>query len=220
VVFVFPTNGGLTAVFIGWPISEFGRVRRNVAAGFMSVLESIPVLEQRIRNGRQEERFYGTADTPNFFRKPYGPGWALVGDAGHHKDPYMALGICDALRDAELLASAIEEGLSGRRALADAMEAYEVRRNAAATQLYHQNAQLARFEPVPQEELALRAVLREDPEETNRYYFALQGVIPPEEFFNPDNLQRLKACNKCRAAKTGVVRTSAISSLVRALDPS
>jgi flavin-dependent dehydrogenase len=219
VVFVFPTNIGLTAVFIGWPISEFGRVRRNVAAGFMSVLESIPVLEQRIRNARQEERFYGTADTPNFFRKPYGPGWALVGDAGHHKDPYMALGICDALRDAELLASALEEGLSGRRPLANALEEYEARRNAAANQLYHQNAQLARFEPVPQEELALRAALRQSQEETNRFYLALQGIIPPEEFFNPDNLQGVKARAKSRAAKTGVVRTPAISSLERALDP-
>jgi flavin-dependent dehydrogenase len=112
VVFAFPTNGGLTAVFIGWPISEFGAVRRNVAAGFMGVLAQIPVLHERIRSGRQAERFYGTADLPNFFRKPYGPGWALVGDAGYHKDPYMALGIWDAFRDAELVASAIEEGLS------------------------------------------------------------------------------------------------------------
>jgi hypothetical protein len=33
---------------------------------------------------------------PNFFRRPCAPGWFLVGDAGYHKDPYMALGISDA----------------------------------------------------------------------------------------------------------------------------
>ena len=56
-----------------------------------------------VRNGKRSERFYGTADLPFFFRKPYGPGWALVGDAGYHKDPITAQGISDAFRDAELV---------------------------------------------------------------------------------------------------------------------
>jgi hypothetical protein len=34
----------------------------------------------------------------------------LVGDAGVHKDRFLALGVCDALRDAELLTSAIDDG--------------------------------------------------------------------------------------------------------------
>jgi flavin-dependent dehydrogenase len=192
VIFAFPTNGGLTAVFIGWEISEFPRVRLNIAESFMNVLERVPELAQRIRNGVQQERFYGTADVPNFFRKPYGEGWALVGDAGYHKDPYMALGICDALRDAQLLASAIEEGLSGRRALPEALAGYERQRNMEAMQLYRQNTRLAQFGPVPGEELAIRAAIRGNQEETNKFYLARQGMIPPREFFNPDNLQRLK----------------------------
>ena len=192
VIFVFPTNDGLTAVFIGWPISEFRSVRRNMAASFMSVIAQIPVLNERFRSARQEERFYGTADVPNFFRKPYGPGWALVGDAGYHKDPYMALGICDAFRDAELLASAVEEGLSGRRALVDALAGYEERRNTEAIQLYRQNAQLAQFNPVSEDELAIRAALRGNQEETDKYYLAMQGTIPCEKFFNPDHLEQLR----------------------------
>jgi 2-polyprenyl-6-methoxyphenol hydroxylase-like FAD-dependent oxidoreductase len=40
-------------------------------------------------------------------RRPWGPGWALVGDAGYWKDPISAHGLTDALRDAELLAGAI-----------------------------------------------------------------------------------------------------------------
>jgi flavin-dependent dehydrogenase len=193
VIFAFPTNGGLTAVFIGWEISEFLRVRQNIAESFMNVLAGVPALEQRIRNGRQEERFYGAADVPNFFRKPYGKGWALVGDAGYHKDPYMALGISDALRDAELLASAIDDGLSGRQSLPDALAGYEQQRNTAAMQLYRQNAQLAEFGPVPEEELAIRAAIRGNQEETNKFYLARQGMVPPGAFFNPNNLQRLKA---------------------------
>ena len=46
------------------------------------------------------------AAVPNYFRKPYGPGWALVGDAGYIKDPITAQGIGDAFQDAERCASA------------------------------------------------------------------------------------------------------------------
>jgi flavin-dependent dehydrogenase len=192
-IFAHPTHDGLTAVFIGWEISEFARVRQNIAVSFMKALKRAPALEQRIRSGRQEERFYGAADLPNFFRKPYGPGWALVGDAGLHKDPCMALGICDALRDAELLASVLDEGLSGRQRLLDALAGYEQQRNAAVMQLYHRNAYQAQFKPVPEELLAVRAAVRGNQEETNRFFLAEEGLIPPEEFFNPDNLQQLKA---------------------------
>jgi flavin-dependent dehydrogenase len=191
VVFAFPTNAGLTAIFIGWPISEFGRVRQNVAAAFMDVFEQIPQLEKRVCAGRQVERFYGTADVPNFFRKPFGPGWALVGDAGYHKDPYMALGISDALHDAELLAGAIDEGFSGRRTMLDAMTRYEQQRNEASMPLYRQNAQQARFQPVPEKELAIRAAIRGDQEATRALYLVQQGMIPRDESFNPANLQQL-----------------------------
>ena len=40
-------------------------------------------------------------------RRSWGAGWALVGDAGHWKDPLSTHGITDALRDAELLARAV-----------------------------------------------------------------------------------------------------------------
>lgn len=192
-LFVFPTNEGLTTIFVAWPISEFGHVRQNIEARFIKALGLVPQLEARVRCGRREERFYGTADLPNFFRKPYGSGWALVGDAGHHKDPFLALGICDALRDAELLASAIDGGLSGSQLLSDSLAGYEQQRNAASMQLYQENLRLAQFKPIPEDILAIRAAVRGDQEATNRFYMARQGMIPPEEFFNPENLQRLKA---------------------------
>jgi flavin-dependent dehydrogenase len=187
-IFAHPTHEGLTAIFIGWQISEFARVRRNIAASFMKVLQRVPELEGRIRSGRQVERFYGTADLPNFYRKPYGPGWALVGDAGNHKDPCMALGICDALRDAELLASAIDQGLSGRQRLLDALAGYEQRRNAAGIEIYRQNAYQAQLKPVPQDLLAIRAAIVGNQDETNRFFLAQEGLLPPEEFFDPGNL--------------------------------
>ena len=49
----------------------------------------------------------------NFLRKPFGPGWALVGDAGYTKDFITGLGISDAFRDAEQCAGALDEAFSG-----------------------------------------------------------------------------------------------------------
>src|SRR5262245_5675622 len=130
---------------------------------------------------------------PHFFRKPCGPGWALVGDAGCHKDPILALGVCDAFRDAELLADAVDEGLSGRRAMGDALRDYEQRRNEVSMAEYRENLHLARFQPFPEETYRLRAALREDPEATKQFFLARQEMIPRESFFNPGNLQRLMA---------------------------
>src|SRR5689334_19963960 len=96
-VFSFVTNDNLLAVFAGWPIEEYGAVRQDIERSLMTVLDLAPGLGERIRAGQRAERIYGTGDLPNFLRKPFGPGWALVGDAGYHKDPFLALGMSDAL---------------------------------------------------------------------------------------------------------------------------
>ena len=63
-------------------------------------------------------------ELPNFFRVPFGPGRALVGDAGHHKDPLVARGISDAFRDAEFLAEAAHRALAGEAEMAMALQEY------------------------------------------------------------------------------------------------
>jgi flavin-dependent dehydrogenase len=193
ILFVFPTNDGLLGLFIGWALSEMPAVRADVEGQFLAAVDTVPDLAERVRNGRREERFYGTTNVPNFFRKPYGPGWALVGDASCHKDPFMALGICDAFRDAELLANALDEGLSGRRLLDPSLADYECQRTEATLPLFQQNLQMARFKPMPEEMSRLRAALRGNQEATNQFFLAREEMIAPETFFNPNNLQRLLA---------------------------
>ena len=106
VIFAFPTNDGRFAIFIAWPIDCQRVVQADLERQFISVIDLVPDLAERVRAGQRAEKFSGAANLPNFMRRPYGPGWALVGDAGCHKDPYLALGICDAFRDAELLVGA------------------------------------------------------------------------------------------------------------------
>jgi 2-polyprenyl-6-methoxyphenol hydroxylase-like FAD-dependent oxidoreductase len=192
-IFVFPTNDSLHGVFVGWPAPRLPEIRKNIERHFMAAIHEIPQLSERIRAGRRAEPFPGATDVPNFLRKPYGAGWALVGDAGCHKDPILALGMCDALRDAELLVDALDAGLSGRRDRANALQDYERLRNDACLSEYRENLHFARFEPAPPEVYRLRAALRDDPDAARQFFLARQGMIPREAFFNPENLQRLVA---------------------------
>lgn len=52
----------------------------------------------------------GTLKERYFFREGAGPGWALVGDAGHHKEFVVGDGITEALIQARSLAAAIGRG--------------------------------------------------------------------------------------------------------------
>lgn len=93
---------------------------------------SAPEFAERVRVATRENRFAG-GGVPNFFRKPFGPGWALVGDAGYTKDPITAQGITDAFRDAELCATAVDDAFDARRPFEDAMAVYQRTRDTQAT---------------------------------------------------------------------------------------
>jgi 2-polyprenyl-6-methoxyphenol hydroxylase-like FAD-dependent oxidoreductase len=73
-IFAFPTNDDLLAIFIGFPIEEFPALRLDVPRTVQRVLDLAPGFGERVRSGRREERFYGTADVPHFLRKPFGNG--------------------------------------------------------------------------------------------------------------------------------------------------
>lgn len=193
VIFTFPTNDDLLGVFVAWPIEQFHAVRSDLETHFWAALDKAPTLAARVRAGQQVDRFYGTADLPNFFRKPYGPGWALVGDAGHHKDPYMALGISDALRDADYVSEAVHQGLSGVRPMDEALAEFEQKRNAESMASYHENLARATFTPPPPEVRQLRAALvtNNNPQDNSDFYKAAFGLMPPQMFFNPQTMGRI-----------------------------
>lgn len=106
------------------------------------------------------------------------------------RKPITAQGISDAFRDAELLVEAIDEGWSGRRVLEDALADYERRRNEASLPMYELTCQLAMLKPPPPEMQRLFAALRENQEQTNRFFGTVAGTVPIAEFFAPENLGR------------------------------
>jgi 2-polyprenyl-6-methoxyphenol hydroxylase-like FAD-dependent oxidoreductase len=107
-----PTNDGEWCVFASLSHERFGSVfAADVRAGYHRVIaDCAPGLDETLRATGASPPLRGFAGQPGVMRQAVGAGWALVGDAGYFKDPITAHGITDALRDAELLSTAILAG--------------------------------------------------------------------------------------------------------------
>ncbi|MGZ4617858.1 MAG: NAD(P)/FAD-dependent oxidoreductase [Frankiaceae bacterium] len=187
----WPTNDGLAMTYVALPVREFETARHDTEGAILAALDLAGDLGERVRAGRRAERVRATPDLPNAFRRPYGPGWALVGDAGLVMDPVTGQGIADAFRDAELLSDALEQALSGRTALQAAMSRYERARNRAARPMFDFTTRLARLDPPRPAEQRLFAAIAEQPAQVQRFFGVLTGAVPQRQFFTPGNLVRL-----------------------------
>jgi flavin-dependent dehydrogenase len=98
---MIPTNAGEVCVFAGVPAS------RGVKDGYLQLLAAATGADGRLAQARPPKRLRTWVGRPSYLRPAYGPGWALVGDAGSFLDPLSTHGITDALRDAEMLARAL-----------------------------------------------------------------------------------------------------------------
>jgi flavin-dependent dehydrogenase len=140
---IFPTNDGETCVFAGKDDSEFADMREDPDAGHQEIVATAnPRLGEARAAATRQSRWFAFRTTPGFYRKPYGPGWALVGDAGLHKDPVTGHGITAAFRDAELLAGAVHDGLDGDD-LEGRLAGYQARRDELSAELYDTTQEIA-----------------------------------------------------------------------------
>lgn len=160
---LIPTNEGQCLVFAGRPVSRSHSFSTDPDGEFMRLLEQGGTdLAGIVRAGKRVGRFHGTTGLAGFLRQAWGPGWALVGDAGYTKDPISAHGISDALRDAELCARALDRVLRAPEEEADALDWYETLRDAMSTRLFEESEALARFEWSPEEASARMRVISDE----------------------------------------------------------
>ena len=145
---LIPTNDGLTCVFVGTAPTRMRDLRRQgVAEAFATILgESFPALPARVASAVPAGRMQGWPAVPGFLRRCYGPGWALVGDAGYYKDPITTHGITDGLRDAELLADAIVAALGGGVSEPVAMASYQSARDRMSARLFSATEAVAAYD--------------------------------------------------------------------------
>ena len=133
-------------VIVGWPHAEFASVKADIEGNYLKAIAMAEVFADRLAGAKRMTRFAGAA-VPNYFRKPYGPGWALVGDAGYNRDFITGQGIQDAFRDAELCVKALDAAFCGKRTFEAAMADYQRRRDAQVKSMYDFTCGLATLEP-------------------------------------------------------------------------
>ena len=188
-----PTNDALTLVGVTMPVEDFLAGRDNVEQHFFSELEQwAPSLAARVRAGKREDAWLGGA-VDSFCRTAAGPGWALVGDAGLTVDPISAAGMTNAFRDAELLANAVDDGLSGRRPLDEALHDYGVQRDAGTMPIYQFTAQMAQLLPPTPEIGQFFGGLKNNQADVDQYFGVFAQTVPVADFFSPDNMARIMA---------------------------
>ena len=187
-----PTNDGLTMLVGGWPFAQMEANKSDIEGNYLKMFERDPAFAERLSGATQETRVVGTA-VPNFFRKPFGPGWGLVGDAGYNRDFITAMGISDAFRDAELCTTAIDESLSGARDFDEAMAAYQSTRDEQVLPVYGFTQQIASMEPPPPELQQLLAAVHGNQEAMDGFARVNAGTTSPTEFFSEENVGRIFA---------------------------
>jgi 2-polyprenyl-6-methoxyphenol hydroxylase-like FAD-dependent oxidoreductase len=186
----WPTNDDLTLVIGGWPFAEFEANKQDVEGNFLRMLDMAPAFAERIRAATREARFAGAA-VPNYFRKPYGPGWALVGDAGYNVDFITGQGMQDAFRHAELCAAALDEAFCGARTFDVAMRDYQSTRDQEVLPMYEFTTQLATLAPPPPELQQLLAALPGNQAAMDGFARVTAGTTSPAEFFSDANVSRI-----------------------------
>jgi flavin-dependent dehydrogenase len=188
-----PTHHNATLVLTYFPQSRFQEVRADVARAHLDQVRTIaPALYDRLRGKEQIERLRGTGDQQNFFRQASGPGWALVGDAGHHKDSITARGISDAFLQAESLTQRVNNHLDGDPALLDqALRQYTQDRDIALMPGYESTLTVARLAPPHEQRLALLRAVRTDPELTAIYFDMVAGIGTTSALYTPKLLELL-----------------------------
>ncbi len=162
---IFPTHHGRACVWYLAPTRALAGLTAAGAGRAEALLSAItaasPSLGARVRAGQVEAPVRGSVDLPNIVRRPIGrpgAGWALVGDAGYHRDPITGHGITDAFRDAELLANAIDIALRHPGCADDALAGYQTRRDLALRDTFDLTRALSAF-PRPERFVELQIQL-------------------------------------------------------------
>lgn len=111
--YVFPSDGGWTCIAASVGQEQAGGLKGDLVAGFDELLDRHQALAPRLAACSESSRVLGGPTGTNFVRRPAGPGWLLVGDAGQHQDPWTGVGMDLAGRTAAAAARHIGEFLDG-----------------------------------------------------------------------------------------------------------
>ncbi len=182
----FPTcdNGGV--VLFMPPREKVAGFGQDLAR-WNAELERFPMLKARIGGGAPRTKLRKAADPFSYFRRSSGPGWALVGDAGHFKDPVLAQGVRDAVYYGRRLGMAAAAALDDPVWLDRALYDWELRRDRECITAYHFALRLTGTHPISPAELELWKASEHNPERARRMADTFGRELSAESLLNyPD----------------------------------
>jgi flavin-dependent dehydrogenase len=172
---VFPTDGDLVLIAVAPPLARVRTWRGRHAEAYLDEVRAHARVASHLDGARPVTKVRGVVSSRYFFRASAGPGWALAGDAGHHKEFVVGLGITDALRDAHSLADA---ALAGRPS---AIREWWRRRDVERIEMFHWARDLGRAQPVTPLQRMTAAGLAADTALQPRFGDVIDGRRSPYE---------------------------------------
>ena len=179
-----PTDGDLFLVAAVPSLADKDRHLSDTAAGLSEVLHCFPEVSATVGDAtlagpvRTMTRWHG------YFREPSGPGWVLVGDAGHFKDPTPGQGIADAFRQVEHLAPVVTAGVADGT-LDRRLTSWGEWRDRDAWEMYWFAGDLGAPGPTPP---LVRQMIRQlvaRPGGSDRFMQLMDHQLPPSQVFTP-----------------------------------
>ncbi|PZG13854.1 NAD(P)/FAD-dependent oxidoreductase [Nonomuraea aridisoli] len=189
---MMPTHDGLTTVLVAAQIADMRDFRDDIEGNYLAEMRKLPGFDDWGSKATRVSRFSGTA-LPGFYRKPYGPGWALVGDAGYERDACTAQGITNAFQHAELLAEAWLSVQSGEQSFDEAMGGYQSTRDEQTLPAFDLACDLATLAPPPPGMATLLEKTAKSPQASREFLSAIAGTMPVNDFFSVENTSRIMA---------------------------
>jgi 2-polyprenyl-6-methoxyphenol hydroxylase-like FAD-dependent oxidoreductase len=155
-----PCDGALHVVLLIVRGDEFARLGGQGPTAYEARLRTIPALAPRLKAAERVGAVYRASprELRGYFRRPFGPGWALAGDAAYHAHPAPANGIADALRAAELLHGGVERAWSTGQPAETHLAEYQRVRDEESAEAFHASFRLGKVNPFDDPELAATIV--------------------------------------------------------------
>lgn len=144
IAYVFPSDDGVTCVAASVNLTTFEAIRRSLGSSFSRVINRHEGIADRFEQSSPISKVTGCGPEPLYVKRPWGNGWALVGDASIHQDPWTGLGIDFASTHALLLGEALRDVLAGRRKESAALHDYWNRRSQHDLVVYRETNELAK----------------------------------------------------------------------------
>ena len=205
---LFPMRPGEDCLAAELQPEDFERFRTDPQGEFLKLFGGLHGMRQRMRNATLDGQLIGAKGIENYFRKPFGSGWVLTGDAGYLKDPSTGTGIGDALQQSVWLADALDDCFKGSD-WEERMGAFQLLRDSSMMPMYKGTLSFTKMrDPNPQAIALVKGVLS-GPGPARALAYALPNLI--SQVLPPPLMERVQGLASVFSGESDVVTVRPIS---------